>query len=190
MLFYKLSIFVCSIPISTERIRNNIEKEEKKSKMGEKDKADYNLPSGLRRTLSTELVTKQAELRTLMAVNGLIESRTWAPGEVIIQKGDTNRDLFVLAKGTVEIWAEEKEGCLILNSVESPNILGDVSFLSGLARTATVKAKTEVRAFVLKYENFMNVCKGTPEWLSPLLSSFVSGIKALHYKIAELQDKT
>ena len=158
--------------------------------VGRREDSDYNLPSGLRRTLSTELVTKQAELRTLMAVNGLIESRTWAPGKVIIQKGDTNRDLFFLAKGTVEIWAEEKEGCLILNSIESPNILGDVGFLSGLPRTATAKAKTEVRAFVLKYENFMNVCKGTPEWLSPLLSSFVSGIKALHYKIAEFQEKS
>jgi CRP-like cAMP-binding protein len=74
--------------------------------------------------------------------------------------------------------------------IESPNIMGDVGFLSGLPRTATAKAKTEVMAFVLKYENFMNVCKGTPEWLSPLLSSFVSGVKALHYKIAEFQDKT
>lgn len=163
---------------------------ERAESVGRKDNADYNIPSGLRRTLSTELVTKQAELRSLMAVNGLIESRTWAPGEVIIQKGDTNRDLFFLAKGVVEIWAEEKAGCLILNSIESPNIMGDVGFLSGLPRTATAKAKTEVMAFVLKYENFMNVCKGTPEWLSPLLSSFVSGVKALHYKIAEFQDKT
>ena len=154
-----------------------------------KGDSNFKLPSGLRRTLSTELVTKQAELRTLMAVNGLIEGRTWKPGEIIIQKGDTNRDLFFLAKGTVEIWAEEKDGCLILNRIDSPNIMGDVGFLSGLPRTATAKAKTEVMAFVLQYKSFMDVCKGTPEWLSPLLSSFVSGIKALHYKIAELHEK-
>jgi CRP-like cAMP-binding protein len=154
------------------------------------DGRPFRRPAGLRRTLSTELVTKQAEFRTLMEVNGLIESRTWAPGETIIKKGDTNRDLFFLTKGLVDIWVEEEAGCLMINQIESPNILGDVGFLSGLPRTATAKANTEVRSFILKYENFMNICKGTPEWLAPLLSAFVSGIKALHFRITELQDKT
>lgn len=157
---------------------------------GRRKDTSFNLPSGLRRTLSTELVTKQAELRTLMEVNGLFERRNWKPGEVIIQKGDMDRDLFILTKGVVEIWAEEDSGCLLLNEVDAPNILGDVAFLSGLPRTVTVKAKTEVKSFVLKYGNFMNICKGTPEWLAPLVSSLVSGIKGLHYKIADLEDKT
>lgn len=148
-----------------------------------------NLPSGLRRTLSTELVTKQAELRTLMEINSLFKKRSWKPGEVIIQKGDMDRDLFILTKGVVEIWAEEQSGCLLLNEVDAPNILGDVAFLSGLPRTVTVKAKTEVKSFILKYENFISICKGTPEWLAPLVSSLVSGIKGLHYKIADLEDK-
>jgi len=163
---------------------------EKTGPVGPEKASSLNLPSGLRRTLSTELVTKQAELRILMEVNGLVERRNWTPGEVIIQKGNTDRDLFILTKGVVEIWAEEATGCLLLNEVESPNILGDVAFLSGLPRTVTVKAKTEVKSFILKYENFINICKGTPEWLSPLLSSVVSGIKALHYKISDLQDRT
>ena len=163
---------------------------EKTESIGQPDDTLFDLPSGLRRTLSTELVTKQAELRTLMEINGLIESRTWAPGEVIIREGDTNRDLFFLTKGVVEISAEKEAGFLILNEIEPPHILGDVAFLSGLPRTATAKAKTEVRSFVLKYEDFMRVFKGTPEWFPPLLSSFVSGIKSLHYRIAELQDKT
>jgi CRP-like cAMP-binding protein len=179
-----------------------MESENKKSQKRERadsEKTDYgtrqkdgslNLPSGLRRTLSTELVTKQAELRILMDVNGLIERRQWEPGEVIIQKGAKDRDLVILTKGVVEIWAEETTGCLLLNEVESPNILGDVAFLSGLPRTVTVKAKTQVKSFILKYENFINICKGTPEWLAPLVSSIVSGIKGLHYKIAEFQDKT
>lgn len=155
-----------------------------------RDDGTLNPPSGLGRTLSTELARRQAELQTLMDVNGLIESRTWPPGEVIIRKGSSDRDLFFLTKGMVEIWTEEELGCAILSEVEAPYILGDVAFLSGLPRTATARAKTEVRSFVLKYENFMSVFKGAPEWLSPLLSSFVSGIKSLHYKIAQLQDRT
>jgi CRP-like cAMP-binding protein len=177
-------------------MENGMKKSEKKGATAEKSKASghgddraYRLPSGLRRTLSTELVTKQAEQRTLMEVNGLVESRTWAPGEVLIRKGDTNRDLFFLTKGVVEIRTEEKTGSLVLNEIQAPYMIGDVAFLSGLPRTATVIAKTQATSFILKYENFMNICNGTPEWLSPLLSTFASGIKGLHYKIAELQDR-
>ncbi len=173
-----------------ESQENGTEVSEKTESIGRPDDTAFDLPSGLRRTLSTELVTKQAELRTLMEVNGLMESRTWAPGEVIIREDDTNRDIFFLTKGVVEISVEKEAGSFILNEIESPHILGDVAFLSGLPRTATAKAKTEVKSFVLKYEDFMRVFKGTPEWFSPLLSSFVSGIKSLHYRIAELQDKT
>lgn len=162
---------------------------QKTGREGRREDTASNLPTGLRRTLSTELVTKQAELQTLMEVNGLFDRRSWKPGEVMIQKGGTDRDLFILTKGVVEIWAEEPSGCLLLNEVNSPNILGDVAFLSGLPRTVTVKAKTEVKSFVLKYENFISICKGTPEWLAPLVSSIVSGIKGLHYKIADLEDK-
>ena len=149
----------------------------------------YNPPYGLRRTLSTELVTKQAELRTMKEVSRLVKHEAWTSGQVIITKGNTDRDLFFLTKGAIEIWSEEKDGCLILNEMKSPNIFGDLAFLSGLPRTATVKAKTDVELFVLRYDTFMNVCKGAPEWLAPLLSSFVSGIKTLHYTIAELKDK-
>ncbi len=89
----------------------------------------------------------------------------------------------------MEIRSEEKAESLVLNEIQAPYMVGDVAFLSGLPRTATATAKTQVTSFILKYEHFMNICKGTPEWLSPLLSAFASGIKGLHYKIAELQDR-
>jgi CRP-like cAMP-binding protein len=170
-------------------LQDGAEVSEEAVRAGGRDDGALSPPSGLGRTLSTELARRQAELQTLMEVNGLIESRTWSPGEVIIRKGSSDRDLFFVTKGVVEIWTEEELGCTILSEVEAPYILGDVAFLSGLPRTATARAKTEVRSFVLKYENFMSVFKGAPEWLSPLLSSFVSGIKSLHYKIAQLQDR-
>ena len=146
-------------------------------------------PSGLRSTLSTELAARQAEFRTFKAVNGLVEARTWASGDVIIRTGETGRDIYFVTKGVVEIWGVEESECVILNELNAPYIIGDMAFLSGLPRTATVKAKTEVKAFVLKHKNFIDIFKGNPIWLAPLLSSLVSGIKSLHYKISDREDK-
>lgn len=144
-------------------------------------------PTGLKRTLSTELVGRQAERGMSVELNALVESRTWEAGEIIIRKGDRNRDLLFLIKGHVEILTSPEGEDLVLNEVDAPHILGDIAFVSGLPRTATVMAKTEVNAFVLRYDNFQDLFGEFPEWLHPLLNSFTSGIKSLHYKIAELE---
>ena len=146
-------------------------------------------PSGLKRTLSTELVGRQTARDTSVDLNPLVESQTGEAGQRMIQKGDGNRDLLFLIKGRVEILTSPDGGDLVLNEVDAPHILGDIAFLSGLPRTATVMAKTDVKAFVLRYEHFRDLSGKFPEWLHPLLTSFTSGIKSLHYKIAELERK-
>jgi len=124
-------------------------------------------PSGFSRTLSTELVARQSELRTLLRLSTLVESRTYKPGEVIIHKGEVKRDLFFLIEGVVEISKKEGDKDLILDEIEPPYIIGDIAFLSGVPRTATAKAKTEVRTFVLKYEGLSDLFKGPLSWIRP-----------------------
>ncbi len=139
--------------------------------------------SGLRRTLSTEVIAKEEELRTLTRLNELIESRTCQPDEVIVHKGEKNRDLFFLTEGLVEISTEEQDGNIVLNQITAPNIFGEIAFLFGFPRTATAIAKTEVKIFILSYDKLSQEIKEFPEWLSPILNSLVSGIKALQDEI-------
>ena len=146
-------------------------------------------PSGFSRTLSTELVARQIEVRTLVKLGALIQNRTYQPGEVIIHKGEKNRDLFFLTEGVVAISRQEGDEDLILNEIEPPYILGEVAFLFGLPRTATATAKTEIKAFVLKYEDLKDLLKDFPEWLYPFLTSLASDIKSLHHKTKTLEKR-
>ena len=143
--------------------------------------------SGFRRTLSSELVQRQDELRVLMALNELVNSRTYEPGEVLMREGEANRDIYLLTEGSIEISTEGEQGNLILNEIVPPYILGDIAFLSGFPRTATAKAKTKVEVFIMKHENLTNISREFPDWLRPLMTSFVSGIKSLHFTISELK---
>ncbi len=173
---------------SEEDVRSHSDDLQSSAVTGRSDTEDaLRRPSGFRRTLSTDLVERQTELRTLLEFNALIESRTWQPGEVIIHKGDKSRDLFFLTEGSVEISTQQEDGNLVLAEIESPSIIGDIAFLSGFQRTATAKARTHTKMFILKYENLRNLFKELPEWFHPLLTSLVSGIKSLHYQIAELK---
>jgi CRP-like cAMP-binding protein len=145
--------------------------------------------SGLRRTLSTEIISDDEEETTLEWFDSLIEIKKYGPGDVILRKGEKNRDLYFLAEGHVEITSEEKDGNILLNEIKDPNIFGDLGFLFGFRRTATAIAKTEVKLFMLNYEIFSREITEFPDWLSPMLSSLVSGIKELHDEIIRLEKK-
>ena len=145
--------------------------------------------SGLKRTLSTELLPEDEEQTTFKWLNSLIEIKKYEPDDVIIQKGEKNRDLFFLAEGQIEIMVAEKDGKILLNNIKDPNIFGDLGFLFGIRRTATAIAKTKVKLFILNYERFSREITEFPDWLPPMLSSFVSGIKELHDEINRLEKK-
>lgn len=165
---------------------NNSKSSDEKATKGNADSVKKPL-SGFRRTLSTELLEKEIRFRANKEFNALIESRDYEIGDVIIRKGDTNRDLFLLTEGVIEISTEKEDGKYVLNEIEPPYIIGDIAFMSGFARTATAKAQTKVKIFVLNYSKFLDLFSEFPEWLNPLLTSLVSGIKSLHYKIDELK---
>ena len=145
--------------------------------------------SGLRRTLSTELISDNEEQTTPEWLESLIEMKEYQPGDLIIQKGQKNRDLYFLAEGEVEITIAEKDGNILLNEMKDPNIFGDLGFLFGFRRTATAIAKTKVKLFILNYERFSREIKAFPDWLPPMLSSFVSGIKELHDEISRMEKR-
>jgi len=105
----------------------------------------------------------------------------------MIQQGEKNRDLIFVTEGAIEISTEGEGEEVMLSRVNAPYILGDIGFLSGFPRTATVKAGTRVQAFVMEYEHFKNLFPKMPEWLVPLLTPFVSGIKSLHFENAQLK---
>lgn len=145
--------------------------------------------SGLRRTLSTELISDDEAQTTLEWLDSLIEIKKYEPGDVIVLKGEKNRDLYFLAEGQVEISIAEKDGDILLNKIKAPNIFGDLGFLFGFRRTATAIAKTKVKLFTLNYARFSREITAFPDWLPPMLSSFVSGIKERHDEIIGLKKR-
>ena len=146
-------------------------------------------PSGFSRTLSTELVARQMEMRALVKLGTLVQSRTYQPGEILMRRGDKHRDLFFLIHGRIEISREEGEADFVLNEIEPPYILGEIAFLFGTPRTATATAKTEVKAFVLQYDELKELLQDLPAWFQPLLTSLASDMKSLHHKVKIAEKK-
>jgi CRP-like cAMP-binding protein len=79
-------------------------------------------------------------------------------GTVLIGEGDLRRELFVLLDGSATVTRQGEE----LRTLGPGDFFGEIALLSGGARTATVKAATDVRVMMLAPQQFERVLGGEP----------------------------
>jgi CRP-like cAMP-binding protein len=69
---------------------------------------------------------------------------TLQPGHIIVKQGDTGKSVYIIASGTVKVHTVAPNGERLDLAVLHPNeFFGEMSFLTGKARTATVETAEE-----------------------------------------------
>jgi len=81
-----------------------------------------------------------------------------ASGTVLCREGRIGREFFVLVDGVVEV---TKDGQPIATR-QGGDFIGEIALLTDLRRTATVKATTPLRCFVLTTSAFRKVLDDNP----------------------------
>jgi len=117
------------------------------------------------------------------------QSRKYKAGDVIIHEGETNRDLYILSAGTLEVSVTSEGKKIVVSEMTSPEILGEISFLNGSPRTATVSAKTDVEIFVLNHDKVKQEISDIPTWFRMVLLAFTNRMKSCDAKIKEYDQK-
>jgi PAS domain S-box-containing protein len=84
----------------------------------------------------------------------------YKPGHTLMVEGDDSQDLFILASGHLDIFKGNKK---IYEMTEKGVVFGEMSFLLGTKRTATVKAKTDVRAVRVPKEEVPSFLRRFPD---------------------------
>ena len=82
--------------------------------------------------LSEEGLTKVAEKARLMVFD---------PGQIIVRQGDIGTSLYIILDGKVRIFTQGQKGKLIpIKTLSDSQFFGEMSFLTGAPRSATIKA--------------------------------------------------
>jgi CRP/FNR family cyclic AMP-dependent transcriptional regulator len=127
---------------------------------------------------------KMANIMTLFE-----QSEKYKAGEVIIHEGEENRDLYVLSEGTLEVSVSDKSKKIVVSEINPPEILGEISFLNGSPRTATVSAKTDVEIFILSYKKVRQELSDIPKWFRMVFLAFTNRMKSCDATIKEYDQK-
>lgn len=90
---------------------------------------------------------------------------TYRSGEVIFNEGDTGDRMFYILRGRVGV---EKSGKFIA-ILEKGNYIGELSFLLGMPRSATVKAIEDTEVLTIDFKNIEGLASEMPEFIREIL---------------------
>jgi CRP/FNR family cyclic AMP-dependent transcriptional regulator len=90
------------------------------------------------------------------------ETRRFSRGETIISAGETDRALYLLTEGTLGVRLDTHTD-KTFKAIDAPSVVGEVAFLDGGPRSATLFAITDGELLRLRMESYETLAAREPE---------------------------
>lgn len=101
-----------------------------------------------------------ARLKLLAYTSDVI---TYQPGQVLMRQGDIGDAAYVIIKGDADVSVSTEAGAVPIAQLHDGDFLGEIAILCDTPRTATVVAKSEVKALRIRKEPFFEMLRQFPE---------------------------
>jgi glucose-6-phosphate 1-dehydrogenase len=111
--------------------------------------------------LRTVPLFKDGDLLFLEQIILALRARQVAAGEAIIRKGDIGRELYLVARGEVDVLDDVGS---VISVLKDGDIFGEIGVLLSKPRTANVRAKTSCDLFVLDKADFSRILRDNPRF--------------------------
>src|SRR5262249_44240729 len=82
-------------------------------------------------------------------------------GETIIRKGEIGREMYLLARGEVEVLDDSGE---VVNVLKDGDFFGEIALLMSTPRVANVRARSSCDLFVLDKADFNRILHDHPQF--------------------------
>ena len=111
--------------------------------------------------------------KDLQRIAGACQERKYSAGSTLIKQGDTGVGLYVIIGGTVRITkaTDPDKPEIDLGTAGPGNVLGEMSLLDDLPRSATVTAVDDVTALLLPVWEFRTAVRSQPNIALRLLTT-------------------
>ena len=124
---------------------------------------------------------RNTSINKLIQICTLMKKEKFDPNEYIFEKGDKADKFYVIKKGSVIVWNNDKR----IRELEKGNCFGELALLSNEPRSATLQAKDYCSLYVLEKNDFINnIDKKLLEYLKikiSLLDDFNMSLKDFYF---------
>lgn len=107
-------------------------------------------------------------------------------GEALFKEGERSSSIYVLKTGSLAVLKEGPNGRSIIAELSGRQLVGEMAFLNGQVRSATVEATSDAEVIELKLGDPESFIREQPFWLGMMLETLVKRLKEMDQKLSEL----
>jgi CRP/FNR family cyclic AMP-dependent transcriptional regulator len=116
----------------------------------------------------------------MQAVSKIISKKDFGAGETIFTESEKGESLYIIRKGEVKACRQAPDGELFtLTTMKEGEIFGEMSFLDGRPRSATLVALTDIETYVIEKSDFETLVDKYPRITYKLLKNIVFTIHSI-----------
>ena len=116
--------------------------------------------------------------------------KIYQDGEVIVRQGDVGECMYVIQDGQVEVVIEENGIEVVLAERGEGEFFGEMAIFDRDVRSATVRAKGQVRAITVDKKSFLRRIHKDPSLAFRLVEMMSSRIRELSDEVARLSESS
>lgn len=106
-------------------------------------------------------------------------------GEYLINEGGASNEMFWVISGKFVITKQNQDNKnVIIGEVNPGELVGEMSFLDSLPRSASVMAKMDSEVLVIPHKKFVSVFDGQPLWFRSLMRTLSKRLRSANQMIA------
>lgn len=105
------------------------------------------------------------------------------PNQILLKEGEHSNSMYWVQNGQLVVTKKRGMEEVVLGHIYSGELVGELSFLDQEARSATVKAITEVELIKIPQETIDNIFKTQPKWLEILVKTLSERLRKANARI-------
>lgn len=107
-------------------------------------------------------------------------------GEILFREGDLSREMYIVQNGAIEVFKKVDGGTLILGRIERGSMVGEMSLLESLPRSASARALGNTSLLVFDPGSFLLKIRRDPTFAFELMKQLSGRIRKTNEKLLVL----
>lgn len=104
-------------------------------------------------------------------------------GDFLCREGDDAETLFYVVSGVLSVMKRQGDSMVQVGTCYAGEVVGEMSFLAGEPRYATVKATGECEVLILKTFNLELAKRKLPIWVNTLVATMIERLNRQNNRI-------
>jgi len=104
-------------------------------------------------------------------------------GKIVFREGDTNKDLYIIVSGQVEVVKKILDDEVVLAKLGMGDFFGEMAIFGDETRSATIRVIDHLEAIVISEDYFRKEFNKLPEWFGNMFEELVNRIRKMDERI-------